>query len=413
MKRWAILALLGLLATTALAADNATLITPCGTGCVTVRAKDVGLGVQSPIYIIGDGGGLPIYGTAGTANANVLTVQGIASMTKLLVDGSGVTQPVSGTITANQGGAWTVAATQSGNWTTRIVGNAGGILDAPGQNAASPANELLIGGQFNTSPTTITSGNVSPLQVGSSGKLLVDGSGVTQPVSGTVTANAGSGTFTVAGTVTANQGGAPWSENITQFGGVALSTGTGASGTGIPRVTVANDSNILATQSGTWTVQPGNTANTTPWLASISQGGNTASVKASGTNAATTDPALVVAQSPNPNTLCTSIKPISQTASTDLITSTNKLHICAILIVSATAQSVSLVEGTVTTCGTGTAALMGATTAANGMALAANGGFTHTAERPFMVTQTTADHLCLLQSGAGNISGFISYVDHN
>ena len=39
-------------------------------------------------------------------------------------------------------------------------------------------------------------------------------------------------------------------------------------------------STLAATQSGTWTVQPGNTANTTPWLAAISQGGNTAGVTA-------------------------------------------------------------------------------------------------------------------------------------
>lgn len=44
----------------------------------------------------------------------------------------------------------------------------------------------------------------------------------------------------------------PWVENVSQFGGSAVTTGTGASGAGIPRVTVANDSNILATQSGTW-----------------------------------------------------------------------------------------------------------------------------------------------------------------
>lgn len=37
----------------------------------------------------------PALGTAGTASADVLTVQGIASMTALKVDGSGVTQPVS------------------------------------------------------------------------------------------------------------------------------------------------------------------------------------------------------------------------------------------------------------------------------------------------------------------------------
>lgn len=45
----------------------------------------------------------PALGTAGTASSDVVTVQGIASMTALKVDGSGVTQPVSGTVTANAG----------------------------------------------------------------------------------------------------------------------------------------------------------------------------------------------------------------------------------------------------------------------------------------------------------------------
>jgi hypothetical protein len=40
-------------------------------------------------------------GTAGTASADVLSVQGIASMTPMKVDGSAVTQPVSGTVTVN------------------------------------------------------------------------------------------------------------------------------------------------------------------------------------------------------------------------------------------------------------------------------------------------------------------------
>lgn len=43
----------------------------------------------------------PALGTAGTASTDVITVQGIASMTALKVDGSAVTQPVSGTVTAN------------------------------------------------------------------------------------------------------------------------------------------------------------------------------------------------------------------------------------------------------------------------------------------------------------------------
>lgn len=51
----------------------------------------------------------PALGTAGSASADVLTVQGIASMTALKVDGSAVTQPVSGTVAATQSGTWTVS----------------------------------------------------------------------------------------------------------------------------------------------------------------------------------------------------------------------------------------------------------------------------------------------------------------
>jgi hypothetical protein len=64
-----------------------------------------------------------------------------------------------------------------------------------------------------------------------------------------------------------NDGGYDWHTDVARFGGNPVVTGTGASGSGIPRVTVSNDSNVLATQSGTWTVQQG----TPPW--SVSQSG--------------------------------------------------------------------------------------------------------------------------------------------
>ena len=65
------------------------------------------------------------------------------------------------------------------------------------------------------------------------------------------------------GALTANQ-----SVNTAQINGVAPTMGNGISGTGVQRVTIASDSTgiIAVTESGTWTVQPGNTANTTPWL---------------------------------------------------------------------------------------------------------------------------------------------------
>lgn len=43
----------------------------------------------------------PALGTAGSASADVLSVQGIASMTALKVDGSAVTQPVNGTVSVS------------------------------------------------------------------------------------------------------------------------------------------------------------------------------------------------------------------------------------------------------------------------------------------------------------------------
>jgi hypothetical protein len=91
--------------------------------------------------------------------------------------------------------------------------------------------------------------------VTASNAVKVDGSAVTQPVSGTVTANLAAGANNI-GDVDVLTVPAPLS-----------TTGNGTAATAL-RVTVASDSTgtIAATQSGTWTVQPGNTANTTAWL---------------------------------------------------------------------------------------------------------------------------------------------------
>lgn len=54
--------------------------------------------------------------------------------------------------------------------------------------------------------------------------------------------------------------------SLTQMNGAAIAMGTGTRSAGTQRVTIATDDIVPASQSGTWTVQPGNTANTTPWL---------------------------------------------------------------------------------------------------------------------------------------------------
>lgn len=102
----------------------------------------------------------PALGTAGTASTDILSVQGIAGMVALKVDGSAVTQPVSAASLPLPSGAATLASQSTGN--------------------------ISLSSIDTKTPSLV------------SGRVPVDGSGVTQPVSGTVTANAGTGTFAVS-----------------------------------------------------------------------------------------------------------------------------------------------------------------------------------------------------------------------
>ena len=75
----------------------------------------------------------PALGTAGTASADVITVQGITSMTALKVDGSAVTQPVSDaggslTIDGTVAISGTVAVTQSGTWDEVGINDSGNSI---------------------------------------------------------------------------------------------------------------------------------------------------------------------------------------------------------------------------------------------------------------------------------------------
>lgn len=99
-------------------------ITAVNTGAVVVSSSALPSGAATAAK-------QPALGTAGTASADVITVQGRSGMTALTVDGSGVTQPVSGSVTANAGtnlntSALALSATQTdGSQKTQIV-DAGG-----------------------------------------------------------------------------------------------------------------------------------------------------------------------------------------------------------------------------------------------------------------------------------------------
>lgn len=104
---------------------------------------------------------------------------------------------------------------------------------------------------------------------------------------------------------------------------------------------------------------------------------------------------------------------ISQTANTKLFSqvSAKKNYICSIMMVGADAENVSLVEGTGSTCGTGTAAIIGGATAAGGPNLAANGGFSLGSGVAAVAAGANNNFdVCLFQSGSGRIAGVLMYV---
>ena len=115
---------------------------------------------------------------------------------------------------------------------------------------------------------------------------------------------------------------------------------------------------------------------------------------------------------PFPGPQCTSQINVNQITGTDLKTFTNGIHICFVFLVSATTQNIALVAGTGTVCATSPLSVAGGTTAATGPNLVANEGFVlGTGLYPIAELATTAQHLCLLQSSTGQISGWIRYVD--
>ena len=111
------------------------------------------------------------------------------------------------------------------------------------------------------------------------------------------------------------------------------------------------------------------------------------------------------AQSP----ACPLSVPINQTSSTILVAgiSGQRIAVCSLVLVNAIAQNVSLVEGTAAACGTNTVGLIGGATAS--LALPTTGILALPSPVPIFRTSVSGDSLCLLQSGASNVSGFLTY----
>lgn len=178
----------------------------------------------------------PTLGTAGAASADVITIQGVASMTKLLVTPDSVALPANQSVNVNQL-AGTATDTNSGvksAGTLRVVlatdqpALTNKLLVTP-DSVALPANQSTNVNQLAGTTTDTNSGNKSAGtlrvvlatdQPALTNKLLVTPDSVALP---------------------ANQ-----SVNNSQINGVTPLMGNGVTGTGSQRVTIASDNTAFS-----------------------------------------------------------------------------------------------------------------------------------------------------------------------
>jgi hypothetical protein len=291
-------------------------------------------------------GSVTVSGTVAVTQSGTWTVQpgNTANTTAWKVDGSAVTQPVSGTVTANMG---TVTA------------------DPFGANADAAS----------------ATGSISA-------KLrFIASTGI--PITGTVTVGShavtNAGTFATQSAITAASG---------SIASGAIASGAVASGA---FASGAIASGAYGSDSGSFGV--GSTGSAPP-----AKGVFNAALGSGATGGLLTG-----------ITVCELSKPINiSTATTTLMVtgvSGRQVRICAFHMVTAAANNVAWIEGTGATCGTGTAGMAGGTTAASGYNFAANGGIAiGSGLGEVLTTATTGDSVCLVTSAAVQLSGFIKYT---
>ncbi len=192
----------------------------------------------------------------------------------------------------------------------------------------------------------------------------------------------GTGTQTVTGTVTANQG---------------------TAGSAWP-----------VSQSGTWTVQPGNTANTTAWkvdnsavnqpvvgTAAVGSAPSGNPVYLAGLGSGITGGALIAP------TICdqSAVITVSAAATTEIVplTAARTVYVCSFSVSISLAGSAQFVDGTGTNCGTGAGNLTGAYAIATGNTSTQGAGLG-------MIFKTRSARALCLSAVTGNVTGVVTYA---
>jgi hypothetical protein len=199
------------------------------------------MAASAPIVIASDQTVIPVSDNGGSITVDgTVSISGSVAVTGPLTD----TQLRASAVPVSGSGNFTVVQTTGTNLHTVVDSGSITVANASGASAVNiqdGGNSITVDATSLPLPTGAstsalqTTGNTSLSSIDTkipanltvtSTRLLVDGSGVTQPVSGTVTAN---------------QGGAPWSSNTTQLAGTAIAVNAGTANAGTQRVVIASD----------------------------------------------------------------------------------------------------------------------------------------------------------------------------
>jgi hypothetical protein len=316
-------------------------------------------------------------------NVHAVTVPNPVTVTGTVVATVPNPTTVAGTITVNNA---TFAVTVPNPTTVNLLGHAGAAMDLVGQNAAQPANSLLTGCEFNTAPTTITSGNASPIQCDTSGNALVKVNtalpagantlGSVSVLNATIAVTVPNPTTVVVSTL-------PNPTTVVVSTLPNPVTITGAIGGTVAVSSVPNPTTVA---QGT-----GNGTNTSSWLMENGCAGQTIA-----------------------NTLYKAFSITAATNTSIIAASSGKqVYICSINIVTALSNNIAMIEGTTTTsnCDGAQAGMAGGTTAALGWNIAANGGLTLGGGSGIVSRTATSGHaVCLATGTATTVAGGLTYA---
>lgn len=221
------------------------------------------------------------------------------------------------------------------------------------------------------------------------------------------------------------------------YAGILGVAGNGASGTGVPRVTIANDSTgILAAVTNVATIGTSVTPGTSAAHLGKAEDGAHASgdtgvmLLAKRTNVAasssSTDADYVTLNTDTLGSLwarfldpCSGVDKIAVPVSISTATTTqlaaadasNKIYVCSVNLMGAAADNVALVEGDTAACASPTAGMAGGTTAATGWNMGANGGLTlGNGLGTVAKSASTNRYVCLITSAATQLSGTVMYA---